>query len=352
MFFNSAYHPAQRIVRDESRVAAVRATGLLDSEHEETFDRLTRLAVRLLEVPVAFVSLVDEKRDFYKSSCGFDEPLATTRQVEGPTFCHFAIRSAEPLVIPDARADAVYRDVPTVKSLGIAAYAGIPIVVEGQVIGAFAATDSTPHAWSDGEITTLRELAEVATSEISLRVSCADPHAIPLVELGDSLDSLVRQEAAARKVDFQCELFNVESPLHGPMYVIGDHERVLQILLDLSSNALELTEQGGRVAVTAHQYGQWTEITVTDSGRGIARENLEMIFEPFVQVGGSLAKHTGVGAGLPSSRALARRMGGDISVQSELDAGSTYTLRLRSATVSTPSPASPSSALAEHGATR
>jgi signal transduction histidine kinase len=470
MLFFGAYDLAQRVVRDESRLAAVHSTGLLDSEVEEAFDRLTRLAVRLVKVPAAFVSLVDENRDFYKSACGFGEPLATTRQLEGPTFCHFTIRSSEPLIIPDTNADPVYRDVPTVKSLGVAAYVGIPIVVNDQVIGAFCAIDSSPHAWSESEITTLRELAEVAVSEISLRAARAEserfraeaeqlalatleskqelerqatelrrqatllelaradaeranrakadflaamshdlrtplnaiggyaqlielgvngpvtagqrdsaarigkaqrhlntliddilqfakvesgqleiePRAIPLTELGDSLDSLVRQQAAERKIDFQCELFDAESPLHGPIYVIGDHERVLQILVNLSTNALKFTDEGGRVAVTAHRSGQWIEITVTDSGRGIARENLELIFEPFVQVGGSPSRRAGVGLGLATSRALARRMGGDISVQSELGAGSTFTLRLRCANAPAPTPTP--SALAERGA--
>ncbi|HXG69088.1 MAG TPA: hypothetical protein VNJ04_00570, partial [Gemmatimonadaceae bacterium] len=55
-------------IRDPERLAALRSTGLLDSEVEEVFDRLTRLAVKLLGVPAAFISLVDENRDFYKSA--------------------------------------------------------------------------------------------------------------------------------------------------------------------------------------------------------------------------------------------------------------------------------------------
>jgi signal transduction histidine kinase len=174
-----------------------------------------------------------------------------------------------------------------------------------------------------------------------------EPHAISLAGIGDSLTSLVRQQAVESSIDFQCELFDAESPLHGPMFVIGDHERLLRILVNLSTNSLKHTEEGGCIAVTAHRSGQWTEITVTDNGRGIARENLEVIFEPFAQAGGSPAKLAAVGPGLPTSRALARRMGGDISVQSELDAGSTFTVRLRSATAPTPTPTH--SVIAERG---
>src|SRR5215210_1125110 len=91
-------------VRSESRLAAVRATGLLDTPSEPAFDRLTRLAVRLLRVPASFLSLVDEERDFYKAATGFGQPLAEAREIQGRTFCHYSIAGAtpqRPLVIPD-----------------------------------------------------------------------------------------------------------------------------------------------------------------------------------------------------------------------------------------------------------
>ncbi|MEO8036220.1 MAG: GAF domain-containing protein, partial [Acidobacteriota bacterium] len=126
------------ILHDPDRVAAVRATGLLDTRPEEAFDGLTKLAARLLSVPSTFLSLVDEKRDFYKSCFGFSDPLATTRQVEGTTFCHFAIASDGPLVIGDTIADPLYRDVPTVKSLGVRAYLGVPLInADGLALGSF-----------------------------------------------------------------------------------------------------------------------------------------------------------------------------------------------------------------------
>ena len=154
---------------DPARLAAVRATGLLDSEIEEVFDRLTRIAVRLLHVPAAFISLVDSDRDFYKSACGFGEPLASARELGGLTFCHYTVQRSTPLVIPDTAADLVYRQVPTVKSLGVAAYVGVPLVVDGQAVGAFCAIDVKPHPWSADEVEVLVELAASAQREIELR---------------------------------------------------------------------------------------------------------------------------------------------------------------------------------------
>ena len=157
-------------VRDPARLEALRETRLLDTPAEESFDRLTRLAVRLVRVPVAFVSLVDEDRDFYKSHCGFGEPLSVVRQLEGTTFCHYAIASETPLVIPDTRADPVFRHVPTVESLGIAAYAGVPIRdYAGHALGSFCAVDFQPRDWTEGDIEVLTELARSAEREIELR---------------------------------------------------------------------------------------------------------------------------------------------------------------------------------------
>ncbi len=166
---------------DPARLAAVRATGLLDSEVEEVFDRLTRLAVRLLGVPASFISLVDAERDFYKSACGFGEPLASVRELTGPTFCHYTVQRTEPLVIPDTAADPEYRDVPTVRTLGVAAYVGVPLVVGGQTVGAFCTIDTHPRNWSSDEVEVLVELAASAQREMELRGAVRSAHAAAAV---------------------------------------------------------------------------------------------------------------------------------------------------------------------------
>ena len=157
-------------LRDPGRLAALRESGLLDSEIEEEFDRLTRLAAKLLSAPATFFSLVDADRDFYKSCFGFEEPLASDRQIEGTTFCHFALVSDGALVIPDTRADPIYRQVPTVKSMGVSAYIGIPIrAPSGAVLGSFCAIDFHPRDWSALEVDVMRELAKSAEREVALR---------------------------------------------------------------------------------------------------------------------------------------------------------------------------------------
>ena len=157
------------------RLAAVRATGLLDSPTSVGFDRLTRIGARLLGVPATFISLVDDHRDFYLSNCGFGEPLASERQLTGLTFCHFTIEGEVPLVIPDTRAHPVYRSVPTVESLGVAAYLGAPLVLlSGEVIGAFCAIDQVPRPWTESQIQDAVDIASLVVSEIELRQAAID----------------------------------------------------------------------------------------------------------------------------------------------------------------------------------
>lgn len=166
------------LIHDPERLAAVHRTGLLDSEPDGAFDRLTRLAVQTTGAPVAFVSLIDAERDFYKSHCGFGDPLANTRQVSGTTFCHYALRSTEPLIIPDTRADPVYRQVPTVETLGVAAYAGIPLVsAEGHVLGSFCVIDFEPREWSTRDVGILQELAASALREVELQANARQAEA-------------------------------------------------------------------------------------------------------------------------------------------------------------------------------
>jgi len=154
---------------DPGRLAVVRATGLLDAPAEETFDALSRLAVALIGVPVSFLSIVDEDRDYYKSQCGFPDSLAEARQLAGRTFCHYALVSATPLIIEDTHSSPIWRSVPSVESLGVRAYLGVPVVVRDQTIGSFCVIDTQPRAWTPTAIETLVQIASAAAREIELR---------------------------------------------------------------------------------------------------------------------------------------------------------------------------------------
>lgn len=156
------------------RLRAVRDSGLLDSPAEPGFDSLTATAARLLGAAACFISIVDERRDFYKSQSGFPEPLATAREMEGATFCHFTLDRDDVLAIEDTHSDPKWRAVPTVDSLGVRAYAGVPLQWDGQNIGSFCVIDVVPRAWTPDELETIRQLAASAARELDLRAAVAE----------------------------------------------------------------------------------------------------------------------------------------------------------------------------------
>jgi signal transduction histidine kinase len=121
----------------------------------------------------------------------------------------------------------------------------------------------------------------------------------------------------------------------------GDSDRVRQILVNLLNNAVKFTAPGGSVTVECASvarpedsaridgFGPWVRVRVTDTGIGIPSARLTSIFDPFVQVEGGHTRQTdGSGLGLTISRRLARLMGGDLTVVSEPEHGSTFTLWL------------------------
>jgi signal transduction histidine kinase len=162
-------------------------------------------------------------------------------------------------------------------------------------------------------------------------------------DLFDSAVLMVEPQASAKG------LVLVRSSSSPTLTVHGDQDKVLQILLNLLSNAIKFTDSGGRITLAATVLDRrrrvsdaWSvsrgptaaavELTVSDTGRGIAPEQLATLFEPFVQVGARLTgMDEGTGLGLAISRDLARGMGGELAVTSTLGVGSTFTLTMPSA---------------------
>jgi PAS domain S-box-containing protein len=111
--------------------------------------------------------------------------------------------------------------------------------------------------------------------------------------------------------------------------VWGDREKVLQILINLVSNAMKFTDRGGEIVVSCTSDGHHVGISVRDTGRGVPRDKLSAIFEPFVQVNRQFTREQeGVGLGLAISRDLARGLHGNLTVESELGRGSRFVLEL------------------------
>lgn len=155
------------IPKDETeRLAALYALRILDTEPEERFDRIARIAVQAFELPIAYIALVDSDRQWFKSSCGLDDKQ-TTREV---SFCSHTILQEEPLIIPDAAVDPRFHDNPLVVGKPyVRFYAGQPLATaDGHRVGTLCIADHKPRDFRDEELAVLHDLARLAEDQLNL----------------------------------------------------------------------------------------------------------------------------------------------------------------------------------------
>ena len=146
---------------------------------------------------------------------------------------------------------------------------------------------------------------------------------VDLADVLNGLDEFVRPQLREKNIKF-----TIECPETG-VVACGDSDKVLQILINLLSNAIKFTPENGNIALFCEPQEGDVLLTVSDDGVGIPKDKLSAVFEPFVQVNrGYATPQEGTGLGLSISRDLARRMGGDLTVKSEVGKGSAFTLRL------------------------
>ena len=150
---------------EKTRLETLRALKILDSDPEERFDRLTRLAKRLFGAPIALISLVDADRQWFKSSFGL-ETKETSRDI---SFCGHAIMGDEIFEVPDAALDPRFSDNPLVtESPNIRFYAGCPLTVaNGSKLGTLCILDQQPRHFDEEDKTLLRDLARMVEVELS-----------------------------------------------------------------------------------------------------------------------------------------------------------------------------------------
>jgi signal transduction histidine kinase len=144
---------------------------------------------------------------------------------------------------------------------------------------------------------------------------------VPVRALITDLDDVVSSLAQAKSLEYECD------SLAANVYARTDPDKLRQILINLLSNAVKFTPDGGRISVSWTVDQKSVSIHVEDTGPGIPRDKQEAVFEPFVQLERGLTRTTeGTGLGLAISRGLARAMGGDIMLESEVGAGSVFTV--------------------------
>ena len=160
--FNSKNEPltggnGPRQLDDPGRLATLARTRLMDLLPMEAFDRFTRLGAVSLKVPVCLISLVDARRQCFKSAQDLPEPWASRRETPlTHSFCHHVVTSGLPLVVNDATQHPVVCENLAIRDHGVAAYLGVPLTTpDGFTLGSFCAIDSQPRQWTDADRTTL-----------------------------------------------------------------------------------------------------------------------------------------------------------------------------------------------------
>ena len=138
----------------------------------------------------------------------------------------------------------------------------------------------------------------------------------------DNALTLVRERAGRHSISLHAA---IDDRLQ---YIRGDERKIKQVLLNLLSNAIKFTPEGGRIDVEAKLVNESIQVSVNDTGAGIAPEDQEAIFEEFRQVGTAAKKVEGTGLGLALSRKFIELHGGNIWVKSELGAGSSFTFTI------------------------
>jgi signal transduction histidine kinase len=169
-----------------------------------------------------------------------------------------------------------------------------------------------------GLINDVLNFAKLESGHVDFEMS-----SVPLHEALGAMEALIIPQILSRALRYELK------PVDRDLLVFADREKLQQIVLNLLANSIKFTAPNGEIKLSAEPAGDTVLIRVQDSGRGIPGDRLEQIFEPFVRIDTGYARVTeGTGLGLAISRDLARAMGGDLTAESTLGEGSTFTLRL------------------------
>ena len=182
--------------QEKQRIEELRSYSILDTDPEEIFDRIARLAQKITQTPIALISLVDEDRQWFKSHIGLD----VTETPRNISFCTHAIEKDQPLIVHDALEDPRFMYSPLVTGAPyIRFYAGVPLTTPaGHNIGTLCIIDRIPRTLSFEQIDMLRDLACIVMDEIELHAGASS----------DSLTGLDRKSSFMQKAQLEMDRAN------------------------------------------------------------------------------------------------------------------------------------------------
>ena len=207
--------------------------------------------------------------------------------------------------------------------------------MEGLIDGVFAPEPEILGAASD-ELRRLRRLADDLSA-----LSRAEEQRLDLHPADTDLADLTRRAAGRLAPQFSDGHITLTVRAPGPLPVRADPDRITQILTNIIGNALTATPAAGTVTIDARTAGQRAQVAVSDTGAGLAAEDLERVFERFYRAPGQPRRSSGSGIGLTIARNIARAHGGEVTASSAGPGqGATFVLTIPLRT-STPAPSAP-----------
>ena len=306
---------------EASRKSALNALDVLDTLPEAFSDAVSTAAAAIANVPISAISLVDTERQWFKGSCGLGV-RETSRDV---SFCAHAIHDTEPFLIPDALADPRFCSNPLVTGAPfIRAYAGFPIVVSGQAVGALCVIDDRPKRLTQNQIDQLSTLAAGTAAWLSERRQLA--HSLSRTEaelryvtLNDVVTGLPnrlvfqdRLKQAALRCSSADSLAVLLVDLDGiePLNDAWGDERVNAILREIAGRLTALVAAEHTVArVGAHQFLVLRASPVTEEEAAELAENIATaIGEPFSLPGQQVSLSASIGVSLYPADGASERL--------------------------------------------
>ena len=195
--------------------------------------------------------------------------------------------------------------------------------MEGLIDGVFAPEPEILGAVSD-ELRRLRRLADDLSA-----LSRAEEQRLEMHPADADLADLARRAAGRLAPQFADDHVILTVDAAGALPVQADPDRITQVLTNIIGNALAATPAAGTVTVAARAAGYRAEVVVTDTGAGLAAEDLERVFERFYRAPGQPRRSSGSGIGLTIARNIARAHGGDVTASSAGPGrGATFVLTL------------------------
>ncbi|TQK03476.1 bifunctional diguanylate cyclase/phosphodiesterase [Herbaspirillum sp. SJZ107] len=258
---------------EPARIAALRATRLLDTPPEETFDHITRIACDALKVPMALVSLVDQERQWFKSRQGLD----IEETPRSSSFCAHAIRLDGIMLVPDATLDPRFARNPLVTGdPHIRFYAGVPLLGPGgHAIGTLCVLDRIPRSLTESELRILSGLAHMAQELIRLRQVALASTALLYSKDEHGISALTDELGSVLTRDFLTGLPNrvqLEERMRQAMPVWQDEDALATVVL------IDVDNFGGINSALTHRAGDSVLVelsrrlrTAVDEGDLVAR---------------------------------------------------------------------------------